>query len=52
MKNDIKGSTSGTILVILLVIVVGFIVWYVTDNREADQPEPGVEINLGGNDRE
>lgn len=49
MVNYQKGSTSGTILVILLVVVVGFVVWYATSNREME-PEPAVELNLGAGD--
>jgi hypothetical protein len=47
MMQHQKGSTSGTILVILLVIVVGYVVWHVTTKKNAETNEPAVQLNLG-----
>ena len=46
-----KGSaTTNAILVILLVIIVGFAVWYVTirEHGTSDDDKAGLQINLGG----
>lgn len=37
-------STTNAILVILLVIVVGFVVWYMVDNRKVE-PSPAKTDN-------
>lgn len=45
-----KGNTTNTILVLLLVIVVGFVVWYATMRNEAAKDDPsGLNINIGDN---
>jgi hypothetical protein len=48
-----NNSTTNAILVILLVIVVGFIVWFAVGRNGADDGDvdlPNVEVNLpGGN---
>jgi len=41
-----KGNTTNTVLVILLVVVVGFVVWYMTKKTEESKPEPVIEFNL------
>ena len=44
-------ATTNTILVILLVIIVGFVVWYMTASRAPEtQEEDGasLELNFGG----
>ena len=46
MENKSNGTTNA-ILVILLVVVVGFVVWYATGQRGVEN-EPGIEVNLGG----
>jgi hypothetical protein len=44
-----KGSTTNTILVLLLVVVVGFVVWYATmRHEEQKQDTSGLNINIGG----
>jgi hypothetical protein len=45
-----NNSTTNAILVILLVIVVGFIVWFAMGRGTADDNEvlPNVEVNLPG----
>ncbi len=45
-----NNSTTNAILVILLVIVVGFIVWFVMGRGDADNDVdlPNVEVNLPG----
>lgn len=46
-----NNSTTNAILVILLVIVVGFIVWFVIGRGDADDVDvdlPNVEVNLPG----
>lgn len=54
MNNENTSATTNAILVILLVLVVGFIVWFVaargngapaTVNDNADSPS--LEVNLG-----
>jgi len=47
-------STTNAILVIILVLIVGFGVWYVMDRRNAEEAadEPAIELNLGGSDQE
>ena len=49
-----NNSTTNAILVILLVIVVGFIVWFVMGRGDVDNGDanlPNIEVNLpGGND--
>jgi hypothetical protein len=49
MMQHQKGSTSGTILVILLVIVVAYVVWHVTAKNNEGTNEPAVQLNLGSN---
>jgi uncharacterized membrane protein YqiK len=48
--ND-TNSTTNAILVVLLVIVVGFIVWFMMGRRIATEPAagtPNIEVNLPG----
>jgi len=42
-------STTNALLAILLVLIVGFGVWYVMDKRAAEKAvdEPVIELNLG-----
>lgn len=48
--NSQKGSTTNTILVLLLVAVVGFFVWYVTMRTEkTPDGARGLQINIGDN---
>jgi hypothetical protein len=45
-----NNSTTNAILVILLVIVVGFIVWFMIGRGDVDNDAdlPNVEVNLPG----
>jgi len=46
-------NTTNTILIIILVLLVGFGVWYFTSNQTAPAPTEdnnAIEVNLGGND--
>lgn len=46
--NYQKGNTTNTILVILLVIVAGFVVWYVTiRNKQPADTGTSIDVNLG-----
>lgn len=49
--NIQKGSTTNTLLILVLVIIVGFVVWYATAHqvKNEDTSGPSVELNLGGN---
>jgi hypothetical protein len=46
-----NNSTTNAILVILLVLVVGFIVWFVVGRRSVAPTDtsPNIEVNLPGN---
>ncbi|MBP9816466.1 MAG: hypothetical protein KBD05_00310 [Candidatus Pacebacteria bacterium] len=46
-------NTTNTILIIILVLLVGFGVWYFTSNQSAPAPTEdnnAIEVNLGGGD--
>lgn len=44
-----KGNTTNTLLIIILLIVLGYAVWQIADNRRGrdDDRGPGIEIDLG-----
>lgn len=51
MEDTKSNATTNTILVILLVVIVGFIVWYMM-SRDAVEPAPEtensvLEVNVG-----
>jgi uncharacterized protein HemX len=53
MEEDKGSGTTNAILVILVVVIVGFGVWYMTKSDtkpETTNNEPKLEINLGGSD--
>ncbi len=46
-------NTTNTILIIILVLLVGFGVWYFTSNQNVQAPTEdnnAIEVNLGGSD--
>lgn len=46
MQN--KGSTSTSVLVVILLVITGFVVWYITtENAKEKDPDSSLEINLG-----
>ncbi len=47
--NKQAGNTTNSVLIIILVIIVGFVVWYVMDQRgrEEDRNGTGIEIEIG-----
>ena len=52
-SNENASATTNAILVILLVLVAGFIVWFVTTRGDSPAPAdsgagPSLEVNLEG----
>ncbi|MBP6857732.1 MAG: hypothetical protein KBC11_00845 [Candidatus Pacebacteria bacterium] len=45
MKN--KGSSSTSILVIILLVITGFVVWYITKEDAKEKSDSAIEMNLG-----
>ena len=49
--NTQRGSTTNTLLIIILILVVGFVVWELADGRGrgrgGDDRGAGIEIELG-----
>jgi len=41
-------NTTNTLLIIIVVLLVGFGVWYFTSQQQVPQEEPVFEVNLGG----
>lgn len=57
MNSESNSATTNAILVILLVLVVGFIVWFVAARGDAgpatvndNTDSPALEVNLGDDD--
>lgn len=45
-----KGNTTNTLLIMILIIVVGYVVWRVADDRRTvrdDRSGSGIEIEIG-----
>lgn len=45
-----KGNTSTSILVIMLLVITGFVVWYITKQDTQEKKDAAIEINLGSQD--
>lgn len=44
-------NTTNTLLIIIVVLLVGFGVWYFTQNQAVPQEESNaLEVNIGGNE--
>ncbi len=43
-----KGNTTNTLLIVILILVLGYVVWEVADNRGRDDTRgTGIEIEFG-----